>query len=331
MSEYDSPWKEALDLYFEAFLAFFFPQAHHEIDWARGYEMLDKELQQVVREAEMGRHLADKLVKVWRQCGEEEWVLVHIEVQSQEEAQFARRMYVYNYRLFDRYNRTVASLAVLGDERPGWRPGRFGYSLWGCTVGFQFPIVKLLDYAADVPALEANTNPFAVVVLAHLKTQETRPDPEARRVWKVRLVKGLYDRGLGAGDVRQLFRFIDWMMDLPKPLETLFWQDVQRYEEEKRMPYVTSVERMAMEKGMEEGIEKGIEKGMEKGRAEGLREGIEKGLLEGVERCLKLKFGDAGLQLMQEIRRIADIEVLRATLQAIETADSLDDLRRLWS
>jgi hypothetical protein len=38
MSEYDSPWKEALDAYFEPFLAFFFPQAHASIDWGRGYE-----------------------------------------------------------------------------------------------------------------------------------------------------------------------------------------------------------------------------------------------------------------------------------------------------
>src|SRR5438445_9033415 len=132
MADYDSPWKEALDVYFELFMAFFFPEAHAGIDWSRGHESLDKELQQVVREAEVGRRTVDKLARVWRTTCEEEWVLVHIEVQSQEEAEFPRRMYVYNYRLFDRYNRPVASFAVLGDERPSWRPERFGYSLWGC-------------------------------------------------------------------------------------------------------------------------------------------------------------------------------------------------------
>ena len=59
MTDYDSPWKEALDRYFELFLAFFFPHAHAEIDWLRGYEALDKELQQVVREAELGRRVVD--------------------------------------------------------------------------------------------------------------------------------------------------------------------------------------------------------------------------------------------------------------------------------
>jgi hypothetical protein len=62
--DYDSPWREALDAYFEAFVALLFPEVHAQIDWARGYESLDKEFQQVVREAELGRRYVDKLVKV---------------------------------------------------------------------------------------------------------------------------------------------------------------------------------------------------------------------------------------------------------------------------
>jgi hypothetical protein len=63
--DYDSPWKEALDAYFEAFLALLFPEVHTLIDWSHGYESLDKEFQQAVREAEVGRRYVDKLVKVW--------------------------------------------------------------------------------------------------------------------------------------------------------------------------------------------------------------------------------------------------------------------------
>ncbi len=65
MSDYDSPWKEALDVYFQPFLAFFFPQVHADIDWGRGYELLDKELQAIVRKAIVGRRTVDKLIKVW--------------------------------------------------------------------------------------------------------------------------------------------------------------------------------------------------------------------------------------------------------------------------
>jgi hypothetical protein len=48
----------------------------------RGYESLDKEFQQVVREAEVGRRYVDKLVKVWTKAGVERWVLIHVEVQT---------------------------------------------------------------------------------------------------------------------------------------------------------------------------------------------------------------------------------------------------------
>lgn len=175
-TDYDSPWKESLESYFADFIAFFFPQIYSEIDWTRDYEFLDTELQQIVRDAELGRRLADKLVKVWRQSGDEAWVLVHIEVQSQEEADFSERMFVYNYRLRDRYNRPVASLGVLGDARPAWRPGQFQSNLWGCEVSFKFPVVKLLDYGQQWQELENTGNPFATVVMAHLKAQETRGD-----------------------------------------------------------------------------------------------------------------------------------------------------------
>ncbi len=46
-TDFDSPWKEALEQYLPDCLALFLPQTHAEIDWTRGYAFLDKELQQV--------------------------------------------------------------------------------------------------------------------------------------------------------------------------------------------------------------------------------------------------------------------------------------------
>ena len=62
-ADYDSPWKEMLELYFQEFMAFFFPEIATEIEWEAGYEFLDKELQQVVRDADLGRRIADKLAQ----------------------------------------------------------------------------------------------------------------------------------------------------------------------------------------------------------------------------------------------------------------------------
>ncbi|NLY00294.1 MAG: cytosolic protein [Rhodopirellula sp.] len=319
MTDYDSPWKEAQDVYFEQFMAMFFPAAHAEIDWSRGYESLDKELQQIVREGELGRRLVDKLVKVWLNDGLEQWLLVHTEVQTFEEAEFARRMYVYNYRLFDRYNREVVSLVVLGDDSPDWRPDRFGYSRWGFQAGIRFPVVKLLDYASRSDELERSPNLFAIVVLAHLKTLDTRRDPGQRRAWKVRLIKGLYDRGLGADEVRRLFRVIDWMMDLPETLEATYWREIKQYEEERHMPYITTPERIGRAEGLSEGL------------SQGLSRGLSQGLRKGIEVALKLRFGDQGEPLLNELQSIEDRQTLEEILNAIPVAANPDDLRKIWT
>ncbi|WGV29130.1 cytosolic protein [Halotia branconii] len=301
-TEYDSPWKQILQLYFQDFMLFFFPQAHAQIDWSRGFEFLDKELAQVVRDAELGRRLADKLVKVYRTGGEESWILAHIEVQSQEETDFPRRMFVYNYRIFDRYNRSVASLAVLGDENTSWRPSHFGYELFGCKVDFQFPIIKLIDYKQRQSELEANRNPFATVVMAHLAAVQTRSDRSQRKQQKLALVRRLYEQGLGREDIINLFGFIDWVMTLPAQLEAEFWQEYRDFEASKSMQYVTSVE----------------------------RNGIRQGLLKGIALGLKLKFGSPGQDLLSEIEQIEDVSLLESILEAIDTANTVDELRSFY-
>jgi Domain of unknown function (DUF4351) len=257
MPDYDSPWKEMLDGYFPAFMAFFFPEAHADIDWTRGYESLDTELQQIVRDAALGTRLADKLMQVWRRDGAEQIVLVHTEIQGTREADFAKRIYVYNYRLFDRYDRPVVSLAVLGDASPTWRPTRYEQSLWGCRVGIEFPVVKLRDYAARWDALEASDNPFATVVMAHLQARATRRDPEGRLQGKLRLIRRLYERGYARQDVLELLRFIDWVLTLPAGLEARLQAELVQLEKERQVPYITSFERIGIEKGLQQGLQQG--------------------------------------------------------------------------
>ena len=52
-------------------------------------------------------------------------------------------------------------------------------------------------------------------------------------------------------------------------------------------------------------------------------------LLAGIELGLELKFGTEGLRLMQEIKQITDVEVLRTVRQAIKTVASPDELRKV--
>ena len=74
-------------------------------------------------------------------------------MQGTKQAEFAERMFVYNYRLFDRYKRPVASLAVLADENKEWKPAFYGFAVLGCRHTLEFPVAKLTDYAEKVGEL----------------------------------------------------------------------------------------------------------------------------------------------------------------------------------
>lgn len=314
-AEFDGPWKEALDLYFRHFVELLFSHLVGDVDWDRPHEFLDTELQKIVPEAEAGRGSVDKLVRVWTRTGVPQYVLVHVEVQSQKDADFAHRMYRYNHRIEDRYGRMPASVAVLADEDRWWRPEEYQGGVWGCGVKFHFPVKKLLDYRGSVAELDASPNPFAPFVLAHLKATETKGNPDGRLGWKLRIVKGLYARGMSGPEVRKLFRLIDWVLALPPPQATTFRADLEAFEKEKQMPYVTSIERMALEEGRAMGRAEGQTEGKAEGRTEGLRAGI--------EAVLEVRFGAEGVAVMPRVRPITDAAELEHLLRASKSAPDL--------
>lgn len=260
-ADFDSPWKEILEAYFPQAMQFFFAETAALIDWERPYKFLNKEFQQIAREAEQGKRYADQLVKVWQTAGQELWLLVHVEIQGQKEDHFSKRMFTYNFRIFDRFDQPAISLAILCDTNREWRPNNYSYNYPQTRLDFEFGSVKLLDYQDRWEELENNNNPFATVVMAHLKTQETRSSPAERKIWKFRLIRRLYDIGLQEQDIRNLYRFIDWVMILPQALENQFWDEFKQFEQERTMRYVTTGERIGYERGKEEGKEEGRQEG----------------------------------------------------------------------
>jgi len=252
--DYDSPWKEALEIYFQEFMTFFFSGIADEIDWERGYRFQDKEFQKIVRDARLGRRYADKLVSVRSTQGDEINVMVHIEIQAARDTEFAERMYVYNYRIYDKHRKPVTSLAILADDEAKWHPRQFSRAQWGCTMDFNFPTVKLKLLAEDMEALLDQTNPFALITAAHLMTQASNHDPDKRFVLKWRLTRMLYEKDHTREQILNLYRFIDWLMVLPEALSKRFNTRHKEYEEEQKMPYITTAERIGREEGMEAGM-----------------------------------------------------------------------------
>ncbi|NJL04037.1 MAG: cytosolic protein [Chloroflexaceae bacterium] len=320
--DFDNAWKEALEIFFPEFLAFFLPEAAAVVNWENGYTFLNTELRQMFPESEIKRRHVDALVQLTLKTGDALQVLTHVEVQSQSEDGFEERIAEYQFRLRARYKRNVAVLVVLGDDRPNWRPDTYTTELWGTKITLTYPVVKLLDYRERIDELRRSRNPFAVIVRAHLATLETRHNGQQRKQSKFQIVRELYERGYTKQQVNQLFLFIDWLLKLPAELEQPFWDELHTYEEEIKMPYITSVERLAIQKGLQQGREEGREQGLQQGRVQGLRDGI--------QLALDLKFGAAGVALMPDIARLHDPEILAAVLVAIKPATTPEQVRVVY-
>ena len=260
-SDQDSAWKEMLSDHFEEFIAFFFPRIHAEIDWTRGYIFLDKELAKLGRRHAQGVKLADKLAQVWLKDGSEVWVLLHTEVQGQAGAEFNQRVYVYNYKLVDRFGVEVVSLAVVTGKVGRTKLGRYSTERWGCRLVFEYPVVKLTDWRRREEGLLASDNPFALVVLAQLRVLEAKGNIEKRYAAKRELILLLLRRGYERKRIESLLRFIDWVITLPEELEDRIDDEVEQFVEDKTMPFVTHWERRGMERGMEIGEKRGRKEG----------------------------------------------------------------------
>ena len=307
--EYDSPWKEVSGRFFPQLVEYFAPDVYGKIDWSAGYDFLEQELREVLRDSETGPRRVDKVVKVQTLTGKPLYLVLHIEIQASREAGFPLRMFVYYYRLFDLYPESVVSLAILADDDPGWKPGSYKHELMDTKVTFSYRTIKLSGYNERWQELERDPNPFALVVMAHLKTRATRGDAAERLRSKVELVRQLYGRGYRHEDVLELFRFIDWLLALPKEMEKSFRQKIDNLEQESKMKYVTSIERLSRKEGRQEG------------RQEGRKEGRQEVVLSLIE----TRFGPLDESLRTTVEQASGEQILRWAKRLL-SASSLDEI-----
>jgi Trp operon repressor len=161
----DILWKSILEDVFDDFLRFFIPDVDRFLDLSRGIEYLDKELDQLFPPVgnEYKPRYVDKLAKVHTRRGTEEWVLVHVEVQGYRDNQFAKRMFQYYTRIWDKYERPVVAFAIFTDSSRGFHPNVFEQSFLGTSLCYKFNTYKIIEQSEI--ALTKDPNPFASVVL----------------------------------------------------------------------------------------------------------------------------------------------------------------------
>jgi len=158
-----------LEEVFDDLLRFVFPRADRIFNMERGFDFLDKELEEMYPEPDKrsDTKFVDKLVKVFQRDGSEEWVLCHVEVQGRSDKEFAKRMFKYYARIFDRFDRPMTAIAIFTGKDGRKLPGIYIQKYEGAELTYKYNTLCILDY--EDRALAAMKNPFALVVLAAKK------------------------------------------------------------------------------------------------------------------------------------------------------------------
>jgi hypothetical protein len=243
--------------------------------------------------------------------GEEKWVLIHIEIQGYRDLEFSKRMFIYFYRIYDKFNRDILSIAVFADPSLGYKPDTFNYQFYGCRLEFQYRTYKVMEQ--DDEELKKSDNPFALVVLAAKKSLESKGDEERRFLFKRELVRLMLEKGYSREEILAVFRFLDGVLALTDvDKEKIIYNELRSKEVEK-VPYITNFERLAIEKGLKQGEQIGM-----------LREAR-----ESVLDTLEEKFSMIPEEIQGRLQKIEEREVLRQLRRQAIRASSLEEFLKL--
>jgi len=119
----------------------------------------------------------------------------------------------------------------------------------------------------------------------------------------------LYDKGYGKDEIRGLFDFIDWVLQLNDEEEELIWEEIKELEEVKKTPYVTSVERIGIAKGLQQGS-------LEEGRMM-------------ISEALDERFGKIPSTISDAIYQIKDRDILKFLLRQVIRCASIEEFKQV--
>jgi len=305
MKRNDLLWKAALEDLFDDFLRFFYPEAERIFNMDKGFEYLDKELDQLFppENDQYAPRYVDKLVKVFTRDGKEEWILIHIEVQGYTDPDFAQRMFQYYYRILDQYNKPITAFAIFADTGKNFHPKHYERDFLGTKVYYAYNTYKIIDQ--DDAELEASNNPFAMAILsAKLSLSRTSAADQQLLDLAVDLAKRLLKKQMPKAKIRKVLNFLRYYMRFENPeMLVKFGKEIN----------------ILTEGGSTMGIEEFLlDQAKKEGRMEGIEEGIEKGIEEGIEKntretALKMKKTGLDINLIANITGLSIEEIEKLT------------------
>ncbi|MBF0567601.1 MAG: hypothetical protein HQK95_01920 [Nitrospirae bacterium] len=235
----------------------------------------------------------------------EDGKLLHFEIQSRNENVMMARMYLYSGFIYNQNKKLPVQIVLyVGNE-----PINMQNHMEGEGVNYSYKLIDIREI--DCSQLLESDCPEDIVLAILCKTGDV--DATIRKILDKLSILPPKER---EGYIRKLLYLSDLRKLYPKVKM-----------EVSKMPITIDVKDSDI---FQEGLIEGLMEGKIKGKEEGFLEGERKGLLEGIELGLELKYGSAGLELMNMVRAIDSIDKLEEFKNLIRKTGSVDELKGFW-
>jgi hypothetical protein len=207
----------------------------------------------------------DKLVKVYLKDGSEEWVLCHVEVQGADDKEFAKRMFKYYARIFDRFDKPLTAIAIFTGKDGKNLPGMYVRKYEGAELTYRYNTLCILDYTDR--SLAVNRNPFALVMLAAKKALLGGKNLDQLLLKeKLAIAKMLIKRGYSDEKTNGILSFLHNYVRFEEPkTNRIFEEEIDRLTGKiNTMGIIEQVKQMKLEEAKKEAKKEGQKLGEEK-------------------------------------------------------------------
>jgi hypothetical protein len=221
--EYDKSWKEVVTHLFRPFIEFFLTDLHEQVNWDVPPEFLEKELHNA-KNIKKPKRIVDKLVKVQLKNGEEKWIFIHIEFQTDGEKIIGLRMYEYYQLIRERYGKEVVAIVIYTGDTVPKLPNIYKQTFFGTSITYEFNSYAVIEQKEE--SLLNEKNPFALVVLANHYVQKTKGNQEQRYEFKQKLYELAQNRNYDLEELSKILIFVSELMKLSPKFEKKFEKEV---------------------------------------------------------------------------------------------------------
>lgn len=260
----DNLWNGILKDTFKDFIEFMHPGIAEILNMSNEFQFLDEELEQLFPIENEGNaiNFINKLVKVFKHDGHEEWILLHVEIRKKYQKDLGKKMFTYFHKILDKFDKRISTYILFTEVSGKDIPDYYITGFLGTKLTYHFNSYKIAE-VSDQELIE-NKNPFVIVILVarmFLKVKHIKDSRECNMLLqelKYNLATELYSRNIDPIKTNAIMNFLRYYIRFDN-------KDIS-IEFEKRIKILTNNKMGIEEQLLEIAEKKGFEKGEQSGR-----------------------------------------------------------------